>query len=153
MRGGIRIQLDTRGRLGSYAPALVARAEGSLRCAAKAAGLGGGHELSVILCDNDWMRRVNRRWREMDQSTDVLAFPLHELPPDQVPPPGAIGDLVVSLPYLRRAARELGVDPESHLDLLLVHGLLHLLGHDHDRPRRQAIMRRRELDLLERIDS
>ena len=151
MSRGPRIELDLRGRLGGYAPEMARRSRLTLGRVSRRLGLGPRHELSVILCDNPWIRRINRRWRGIDRPTDVLAFPLHELSPGRMPPHGAVGDLVVSLPRARRDARELGEIADARLARLLIHGLLHLLGHDHDTSRRAASMRRAEDDLLGRI--
>lgn len=144
---------DFRGRLGGYRERLGREARDSLTRAAAASGLNANHELSLILCDGPWIREVNRKWRGIDRPTDVLSFPSHDLKPVRVPPAGAVGDIVICLPVLRREARRLGVDVESHMRLLLVHGLLHLLGHDHDVPARKSKMQRRERELLEVIQS
>jgi probable rRNA maturation factor len=139
--------------MGTYAGPLTSLAKGLLARLAEAAGLTAGHEISLILCDNAFMRRTNLRWRSIDRTTDVLSFPLYELKPGRFPPPGAVGDIVVSLPYLRQAARERGVPADRHLAWLLVHGLLHLLGHDHHEPRAAARMTREEQRLLAEVAS
>ena len=73
------------------------------------------------------MRRLNRAWRGKDHPTDVLSFPAGG--------PGALlGDIVISLDTAQRAAREEGRRVGAELDRYLAHGLLHLLGHDHERP-------------------
>ena len=73
------------------------------------------------------MRRLNRAWRGKDRPTDVLSFPAGG--------PGALlGDIVISLDTARRAAKEEGRGVGAELDRYLAHGLLHLLGHDHERP-------------------
>lgn len=146
-----RIAFDFRGRLGACREGLGREAREGLARAARAAGLDASHELSLILCDGPWIRAVNRRWRGIDRPTDVLSFPLHELKPGRIPPAGAVGDIVICLPVLRREARRLGVAVEAHMRLLLVHGLLHLLGHDHDAPAREKLMQRRERELIEAI--
>ncbi|MCE5229626.1 rRNA maturation RNase YbeY [bacterium] len=151
MRRSPRLAFDTRGKLGEYREELGREARSALVCAGAAAGLGPEHEISLTLCDGPWIRRVNRYWRGIDRATDVLSFPSYDLEPGQAPPPGTLGDIVVCLPELRREARRLGVDVSAHLQLLLVHGLLHLLGHDHDAPAREAKMQRRERELLEVI--
>lgn len=131
MSRGARLLIDRRGRLGSYADALEQAAVAALRRGARVAGLGVRHEISLVLCDNPTIRAINRQWRNIDRPTDVLSFPLYELTPGEVPPEGPIGDIVISLPTVRRAARELGETEERHIERLAVHGLAHLLGHDH----------------------
>jgi probable rRNA maturation factor len=94
------------------------------------------------------IRRINRRWRDIDRPTDVLSFPLNDLKPGRIPPPGAVGDIVIALPAVRQAARIEGCDPASHLRRLVVHGLLHLLGHDHETDPQARRMAREEARLL-----
>ncbi len=93
--------------------------------AARPEGLNRGSKLclSVLLCDDAAIRPLNARWRDADQATDVLAFPLDE--------PGLLGDVVISV---ETAAKRIDGDRwllEDELLFLLIHGLLHLLGHDH----------------------
>lgn len=80
--------------------------------------------LSVLLCGDARMRALNRRWRRIDRPTDVLSFPSGER--------GSLGDVVVDVPYAARQARRLGHPLAREVQLLLVHGVLHLLGHDHE---------------------
>ena len=80
-------------------------------------------EISVLFCGDRRMRTLNRRYRRKDRSTDVLAFPAGgEL----------LGDIVVSIPYASRQARRRGEPASREIDRLLVHGLLHLSGYDHE---------------------
>jgi probable rRNA maturation factor len=139
-----------RGRPGALAAELLPTAIRTLAGAARRAGLSVRHELSLTLCDNPTIRRINAQWRSLDQPTDVLSFPLYPLRPGKLPPAGAVGDIIISVPYLRRAARELGLPVEDHLTHLLIHGLLHLLGYDHQTDSQFRKMRRAELCLLRR---
>jgi rRNA maturation RNase YbeY len=72
------------------------------------------------------MAALNRRWRRKDRSTDVLSFPAGggDL--------GFLGDIVISVPYAIRQARQRGQAPAREIDRLLLHGYLHLLGYDHE---------------------
>lgn len=90
------------------------------------------------------MRRLNRRWRSIDRPTNVLSFPLEKLQAGTRPPAGPLGDVVLALPVARREARALGLGFERHLGRLLIHGMLHLMGHDHDR--RAEAQRMEELE-------
>lgn len=121
------------GRLGSYAETLIRPFGGKLREAGRAVGLGSRHELSVLLCDGPTMRRINRRWLGKDRATNVLSFPLHELSAGEVPNRGSVGDIVLALPVVRREAKAQGLTFDQHGTHLLVHGLLHLIGYDHER--------------------
>ncbi len=111
----------------------------------------GDAEVSVLLVGDRFMRTLNRRYRGKDRTTDVLSFPFRE---------GAfgslrqdlLGDIVVSLPTAERQARQAGESVARELDRLLVHGLLHLLGYDHERgAREERRMRSRERRLLEML--
>ena len=89
--------------------------------------------LAVTLTDDRRIRVLNRRWRQKDHATDVLSFPGGPPPPGW-PGPLVLGDIVISLDTSRRAAKQLGRSLKDELSRYLVHGLLHLLGHDHERP-------------------
>jgi len=103
----------------------------------------GGAELSVVLVSDREMRRLNRRYRGRDRTTDVLAFAQRE--GDGGAPEGVLGDVVVSIDTARRQAAERGHTVGREVDRLLVHGLLHLLGYDHERSAAEARrMQRRE---------
>lgn len=106
-------------------------------------------ELSVELVGDRRMRRLNRVYRSKDRTTDVLAFPMRE---SDNPCPALLGDVVISIPTALRRARESGRTPEEELAALLVHGVLHLCGYDHERSRSEATrMRRRERAILQTI--
>jgi probable rRNA maturation factor len=87
-------------------------------------------ELSLLVCDDRVMRRLNRKHRRIDRSTDVLAFAMDEGHP-MVSVQRSLGDIVISWPTARRQARAHGWSAERELCLLLAHGMLHLLGFDH----------------------
>ena len=97
-------------------------------------------ELSILLTDSIEMQELNRSFRGKDRPTDVLSFAQAEGAP--VPGSTLLGDLVLCLPVAARQAKERGHPTTHELDVLLVHGLLHLLGHDHERvpPRKRAAM-------------
>lgn len=86
-------------------------------------------EVGVLVCGDEMIRSLNRAYRAKDQATDVLAFPLGEDQPDG---PLYLGDIAISLDTARRQAAATGVDEVTELATLLVHGLLHLRGHDHE---------------------
>jgi len=140
--------VQQRGRLDREGSAWSRKAARLLENAGRASGLTEDHEISLVICDNPTIRRINRRWRNIDRPTDVLSFPLHDLPEGAVPPPGPVGDVVISLPTLRRAAREMGIALDEHLEHLVAHGLLHLLGYDHKSDGQAARMERMERRLM-----
>ena len=87
-------------------------------------------EVGVLICGDETIRSLNRTFRGYDQTTDVLSFPSGEAQPDG---PAYLGDIAISLDTARRQAAAGGIDESKELAALLVHGLLHLLGHDHER--------------------
>ncbi len=98
-----------------------------------------GRELSIVLTDDDRIRELNRTYRRKDKPTDVLAFSQIEGQFGEGP---LLGDVVVSIPTARRQARSRGADLTTELTMLLAHGLLHLVGWDHDTAAKDREMRR-----------
>ncbi len=107
-------------------PASVARWGAALLLSAPATAAQRRAEpaLSILLCGDARMRELNRAWRGKDRPTDVLSFPSGET--------AFLGDLVVDVPYAARQARRLGHSLEREVKVLLAHGILHLLGYDHE---------------------
>lgn len=106
-------------------------------------------ELSVLLCDDSTIRELNRLYRAVDRATDVLAFPQSEI--GQIPGvPRILGDVVISIETAARQARARRRGLSDEITTLLIHGVLHLLGHDHERSdeRRAMNAAARELELL-----
>ena len=105
--------------------------------------------LSVVLTDNRRLHTLNRDYLGIDTPTDVLSFPASESDPDT----GAryLGDILISVPYARKGAKEAGHPLESELQLLVVHGVLHLLGHDHAKPKEKATMWKAQREILTQL--
>lgn len=102
----------------------------------------GTVEISLVVADNATVRGLNARYRGVDRETDVLAFPL-ALAGEVFPTPDDVlrlGDVVLSYPRASEQAASEEHSIERELDLLLAHGVLHLLGHDDDTPERRAAM-------------
>ena len=138
-RGDPAVGVSMRGR---RAPALAARLGRSARRLLRALDLRHG-ELSLLLVSDGEMRRLNRRWRGRDRPTDVLAFAQAEGPGGA--PDGMLGDVVISVDTARRQAAERGETLGREAERLLVHGVLHPLGYDHERSTAEARrMQRRE---------
>jgi len=98
-------------------------------------------ELSIVLTGDDEIATLNRRYRKKDRPTDVLAFAQRE--GRHGDPAGALlGDVVISVPTAQRQAVARGAGLMSELTFLMAHGLLHLLGWDHDTPAKDRAMRR-----------
>ena len=98
------------------------------------------HEISFVLTDAKSVHHLNKVYRNINRPTDVLAFALRE--GDFAELAGAaLGDVIVSVPTARKQARERGASLVDELTMLLAHGLLHLLGWDHDTPAKDRRMR------------
>lgn len=88
-------------------------------------------ELSVLIVDDEHMARLNRQYRRIHHTTDVLSFPMLEGQFGEIAPQ-MLGDVVISAQTAQAISHETGAAFESVLHLLLVHGILHLLGLDHE---------------------
>ena len=131
---------------GRRVPTLARRLARSARRCLGALGLDGA-ELSLVLVSDRVMHELNRRWRGKNRPTDVLAFSQRE--GAGAAPVGLLGDVVISVDTARRQAAALGHSVAVEAERLLVHGLLHLLGYDHERSAAEARrMRRKERALL-----
>jgi probable rRNA maturation factor len=100
-------------------------------------------ELSIVLVDEQTMSAYHEKFMGEPGPTDVLSFPMDELrapEPDEEPPIGLLGDIVLCPTVTAAQAPDTGRTPEAEADYLLVHGLLHLLGHDHAEPAEKAVM-------------
>ena len=100
-------------------------------------------DLSIVLVDEDTMADYHERFMDLPGPTDVMSFPMDELrapADDEEPPLGLLGDIVLCPQVTARQAAENGREPDAEAEYLLIHGLLHLLGHDHAEPEEKAVM-------------
>lgn len=97
-------------------------------------------ELSLLLTDDAHIRELNRRWRGQDKPTNVLSFPAEDRVPGVAPLVPMLGDVVMAHETLHREAQAQGKRTADHFAHLLIHGVLHLFGHDHDTDERAALM-------------
>ncbi len=100
-------------------------------------------ELSILLVDPDTMSAYHEKYMDEPGPTDVLSFPMDELrapAPDEEPPLGLLGDIVLCPEVTAAQAAESNRTPDEEADYLLIHGLLHLLGHDHAEPGEKKVM-------------
>ena len=105
-------------------------------------------EVAIALVSDARMRALNRRYRRKDYATDVLSFPAHgDGSPSVRPASGPLGDLVIATGVAKRQARDAGHSLQTELRVLALHGLLHLLGYDHDDPADRGRMKRLEMRL------
>ena len=122
----------------------------------KTEGVAPPYEVGLVFTDSETVKQLNRDYRGVDEPTDVLAFYMHPqkevddsfaLPPDGVT---RLGEVIISYPQAAEQAREQGHSTEKELALLIIHGVLHLLGYDHEEPEGENKMRGRERELLEK---
>lgn len=117
----------------------------------------GDTEVAIVFVDEEQMADLNHRHMGKEGATDVLSFPIEEAapgsPPRRVPgaPPVALGDVFIAPAVVARNAGIQGVDVADEIALLVVHGLLHLLGWDHDADDDANAMEAREVELLAAI--
>ncbi|GAA2506445.1 rRNA maturation RNase YbeY [Streptomyces sp. NPDC059506] len=94
-------------------------------------------ELSVIVVDTEAMEQLHVQWMDEPGPTDVLSFPMDELRPgkeDEEPPQGLLGDIVLCPEVAKKQGADAGHSMDEELQLLTVHGVLHVLGYDHEEP-------------------
>lgn len=112
-------------------------------------------EVSITFCDDEKIRELNKKFRNIDKATDVLSFPLFDedgldgfVPEMEC----MLGDIVISLERARAQAEEFGHSYEREAAFLAVHSVLHLLGYDHETGEEDELdMRRRQSDVMKKI--
>jgi probable rRNA maturation factor len=100
-------------------------------------------EIELILTTDDEIKEMNKQHRAIDASTDVLSFPYEDMPM------APLGSIVISLDHVQKAAQELQHSNEDEFTLLFIHGLLHLLGFDHEVDNGE--MREEELQIIQKF--
>ena len=124
----------------------------------------GESEVDVVLTTDDEIRTLNKEWRDVDEATDVLSFPMREDEDPEVAAQLPLGDVVISLDTAMRYVEtcrhkdrlcELGALPLKEdwslldeLTFLVIHSTLHLLGHDHVEPEEEKVMREKEREWM-----
>jgi len=103
-------------------------------------------ELSVVIDSDEKLRQLNRDFLGIDAPTDVLSFPSEEFDPDEQAE--YIGDVVISFPRALTQAQAAGHAVVNEIQLLVVHGVLHLLGHDHAEPQEKSKMWQAQAEIL-----
>lgn len=107
-------------------------------------------EISITYVDEDEMHVLNRQWRDIDRTTDVLSFECDNPFDDSIPVEETLelGDIILAPEVIARQAPGFGNTPQDECRLMLVHGLLHLLGYDHIQDDEAEVMESREDELL-----
>jgi len=101
-------------------------------------------DIELILTTDEEIQKLNKTYRNKDKPTDVLSFPLEEMP--GMP----LGSIVISIDTAKRGAEEFGHSVEDEIKLLFIHGLLHLLGYDHETDNGE--MRQKEEEIINRFN-
>ena len=114
-------------------------------------------EVSITFCDNEYIKKLNKEYRNKDSATDVLSFPLYDLSNEADEPiidDGALelGDIVISIERAKEQAKEIGNTFLEEIAFLTVHSTLHLLGYDHENGGiEKAIMREKEEAVMDML--
>jgi len=125
---------------------VIRRAAGSVWAAESVNDLADNMEVSVALTSDATMRSLNRQYRGRDRSTNVLAFPAGDAA--ATGRVRLLGDIVLALETIRLESREQSKPLKDHVSHLVVHGMLHLLGRDHETDAEAAAMEAREIEIL-----
>lgn len=111
------------------------------------------HELSVVITDDPSIMELNQTHRGIAKPTNVLSFPMLEGEFSTITP-GLLGDLVISIETAEREAVDAGITLEERMSQLMVHGILHLVGFDHEQGENEAVeMEKKSLELLRLIET
>lgn len=144
--------LDVRDESGAaVAPAALADLTALAATLLRELGMARDAELSVVLVTEDAMAQLHQEWLGEPGPTDVLSFPMDELrepAPGEAPVSGVLGDVVLCPSVAARQAETAGHGPQHELRILLTHGVLHLLGHDHADPDDERTMFGRQAQLV-----
>lgn len=129
--------IEVENRSGQLAP--EANVRKLMELSIKELGLHEDCELTLAFIDDVEMEELHIKWMELPGSTDVMSFPMDELRPND-PEPGILGDIVISPVFARNQAEKAGHSFEHEVYILAAHGLLHLLGYDHQELDDEKIM-------------
>ncbi|MGM7684469.1 rRNA maturation RNase YbeY [Cytobacillus sp. Hm23] len=128
--------------------------EDILQFVATRENIDDGAELSITFVSNKRIQEINREYRNKDQPTDVISFAMEEMGEDEIEITGielpvVLGDIIISTTKAKEQAEEYGHSFDRELAFLSVHGLLHLLGYDHETEEEEVIMFTKQKELLE----
>ncbi len=150
----VLVEFETQNELSAAVKdKLVHQAECLVTLVLRSEGRADGEwEVSVLFSNDAFIAGLNSEWRGMDGPTDVLSFALNEgeepSAPDIEGMPDVLGDIVISLDTAARQAKSAGKSLDEEILLLLVHGTLHLLEYDHETPEKEAVMWKRQDEIL-----
>ena len=105
-------------------------------------------ELTIRIVDEDESKQLNLKWRKKDYATNVLSFPMENLPKHTQE---LLGDIVVCAPVIKREAKDQGKKLIYHWAHMIIHGTLHLIGYDHNNDDEAELMENQEIAILEKL--
>lgn len=114
-------------------------------------GVSEGAAATILLADDDYLRQLNRQYRGEDHATDVLSFPAGDPLPGSEELLEYLGDIAISVPFAKRQATANGHEIAAELQLLAIHGVLHLLGYDHLTPQEKEVMWKTQAAVLHKL--
>jgi probable rRNA maturation factor len=117
-------------------------------------GVSENSEVSFTLVDNEEIHELNKKHRGIDRATDVLSFPLIDFENETLPTDGStiyLGDIIISIERAKEQAEEYGHSLERELAFLTAHSMLHLLGYDHMEKDEEAVMFKKQDDILNNL--
>jgi len=147
------VDIDNRQVIVTIGPELYDIIKGVVREALALENFAADTDVSISLVDNDEIRDLNRTYRGVDSPTDVLSFPMLE-GEDNIKildMPLMLGDIVISLERAREQCKDYGHSFEREAGYLTAHGMLHLMGYDHQTEEDKKIMRQKEECVLEKL--
>lgn len=97
-------------------------------------------EFNIIFVDNETIRNINKKYRNIDRETDVISFALEDNEDMKFEFGRLLGDIYISIPKMKEQAKEYGHSEKRELSFLVIHGLLHLLGYDHETYEEEEVM-------------
>jgi len=106
-------------------------------------------DVTIVLTDDDQLHELNRQWMDVDAPTDVLSFPSEEIDPESGN--RYLGDILISVERAAEQAKASGHSVEAEAQLLVVHGVLHLMGHDHAQPDEKERMWKAQAEILDSL--
>lgn len=108
-------------------------------------------EISINLCDNDFIQDLNKKWRNKDKPTNVLSFPMDD-DFNTIGKHIMLGDIILAFETITREAEEQNKKFIDHLRHLIIHSFLHLVGHDHIEDKKANLMEEIEIKILEKFN-
>lgn len=117
-------------------------------------GVNDNTEVSVAIVDNEEIRKINNKFRNIDRATDVLSFPLIDFDNESLPDDGSkiyLGDIIISIERAKEQAKEYGHSIDREIGFLTAHSMLHLLGYDHMVPEEEKEMFAKQEEILNNL--